>query len=128
MSLAHGLPLVFLALPLLAQGGVTRSAWALATEAKGAVVTDLGVKEWRVTVGGREVALKQVEAPDQTGTLAQNWAVVFEPIRDPAYRIGAFQAAAQFLVNLPDGDRVLIVARTRAGLTALTPGLTTDPG
>ncbi len=103
-----------------------RSAWVTALNEKGAIPQDLKAEEWKIQVAGRDMPLKQVEAPAVTGGFAQNWALVFQPILDPAYRLTAFQAAAQFLLNLPEGDRVLIAARTREGLMPLTPGLTLD--
>lgn len=103
-----------------------RSAWVMAVTEQGAIPQDLKAEEWKVQVAGRDMPVKQVEGPTVTGNFAQNWALVFEPIMDPTYRFSAFQAAAQFLVNLPEGDRVLIVARTREGLVPLTPGLTLD--
>ena len=124
--LRPGLALALLVLPGLAQAPASRSAWVLAADDKGQPVADLAATDWKVTVGGKAVELKQVETPAQTGQMLQTWALVFEPIRDPAYRMGAFQAAAQFLVNLPDGDRVLIAARTKEGLVPLTPGLSVD--
>lgn len=124
--LHRGLALATALCPLLAQAPATRTAWVLATDLKGDLVQDLAPKDWRITVGAKEATLKKVETPAETGNLFQTWALVFEPIRDPAFRMAAFQAAAQFLVNLPDGDRVLIVARTKEGLTPLTPGLSVD--
>lgn len=112
-------------LPALAQAP-QRSAWVFAADDKGAPLTQLPTTGWKVAVGGKEAKVTKVESPDQFGTQAQSWALVFEPIRDPAFRLGAFQAAAQFLVNLPEGDRVAVVARTKAGLAPITAGLTTD--
>lgn len=113
-------------LPALAQTPGARSAWVLATDGKGALVQDLTAKDWTVKVAGKEVPLTQLETPAQTSARVQTWALVFEPIRDPAYRTSAFQAAAQFLVNVAPGDRVVIAARRKAGLELLTPGVTPD--
>ncbi|HJW32783.1 MAG TPA: hypothetical protein VJ505_05380 [Holophagaceae bacterium] len=98
----------------------------MALDEKGSIPQDLKLEEWKVQVAGREVVVKNVQSPRVTGAMAQNWVLVFEPILDPSYRISAFQAAAQFLVNLPEGDQVLIVGRTKEGLMPFTPGLTLD--
>jgi hypothetical protein len=102
-------------------------AWVLAMDAKGSIPSDIKAEEWKVEVGGLAVPLKRVDSPELTGTLSQNWALVFEPILDPHFRSNAFQSTAQFLLNLPEGDRVLFVARTKEGLVPLTPGLSPDP-
>jgi len=126
IMLRHGFALALILSSAQAQTRPTRTAWVLARDQKGRPVQDLAKKEWKITAGGKTVELLRAETPEETGTLCHSWALVFEPIREPAYRITAFQAAAQFLVNLPEGDRILIAARTKTGLTQLTPGLTTD--
>ena len=95
-------------------------------DSKGGMPSDIKAEEWKVEVGGQSVLLKQVDSPELTGTLVQNWALVFEPILGPHFRAKAFQSTAQFLLNLPKGDRVLLVARTKEGLVPLTHGLTPD--
>lgn len=102
-------------------------AWVLALDSKGSIPSDIKAEEWKVEVGGQSVLLKRVDSPELTGTLVQNWALVFEPILGPPFRAKAFQSTAQFLLNLPEGDRVLLVARTKEGLVPLTPGLSPDP-
>lgn len=128
MQLAKCLTLFLSAPFLLAQvpSPTTRSAWVLAVDEHGVIPDNLGIEEWKVQVAGRDVAVKKVETPRVTGVVPQNWVIVFEPILDPSYRMSAFQAAAQFLLNLAEGDRVILVARSREGLVPLTPGLTLD--
>ncbi len=130
MRPAHWLALSSCVFGLQAQDSAPslRSAWVMAVSEQGAIPQDLKAEEWKVQVAGRDMAVKQVEGPAVTGAFAQNWALVFEPIMDPTYRFSALLAAAQFLVNLPEGDRVIIVARTREGLVPMTPGLTLDRG
>ena len=97
-------------------------AWVLALDERGGLVGDLKPEEIQVKVAGKARPLVQVKTPAQTAEAAQSWVLVFEPIRDPGYRATAFVAAADFLSKVPDGDRVLIVARGKDSLEALMPG------
>lgn len=114
-------------LPAQEAAQVHHQAWVLALGAKGSIPSDIKIGEWKVEVGGQSVPLKRVDSPEVTGTLFQNWALVFEPILGPSYRANAFQSTAEFLLKLPDGDRVIFIARTKEGLVPLTPGLTSNP-
>ncbi len=102
-------------------------AWVLAIDSKGGLPSDIKAEEWEVKMGGQALPLKRMDSPTLTGNLIQNWAIVFEPILDPRFRATAFQSVAQFLTNLPEGDRVLIIVRKREGLIPLTTGLTPNP-
>ncbi|MFN7957578.1 MAG: hypothetical protein U0P46_04530 [Holophagaceae bacterium] len=97
-------------------------AWVLALDGRGGVVADLKAEEFTVKVDGKALPLVQVKTPNQTAEAAQSWVLVFEPIRDMNFRALAFIAAADFLTKVPDGDRVLIVARGKDSLESLMPG------
>lgn len=101
-------------------------AWVLALDATGGVVTDLKPAEFQVKVQGKACPVVGVKSPAETATAAQSWILVFEPIRDLAHRALAFAAAADVLVKVPQGDRVLIVARGKDSLESLMPGLSVN--
>ena len=103
-------------------------AWVLALDERGNVVGDLKPEEFQVKVAGKARPMLQVKNPAQTAEAAQSWVLVFEPIRDTGYRATAFLAAADFLSKVPDGDRVLIVARGKDSLEALMPGFSLRRG
>ena len=103
-------------------------AWVLALDGRGALVGDLKSEEIRVKVDGKIRPVLQVKTPAQTADAAQSWVLVFEPIRDINHRLSAFLAAADFLTKVPDGDRVLIVARGKDSLESLMPGFSVRRG
>lgn len=103
-------------------------AWVLALEGRGNMVGDLKPEEFRVKVEGKPRPVVQVKTPAQTADAAQSWVLVFEPIRDSNMRAAAFVAAADFLTKVPDGDRVLIVARGKDSLESLMPGFSLRRG
>ena len=107
---------------------VRTQAWALALDGKGAMVGDLKVGELQVKVDGKVRPILQFKTPAQTADAAQSWVLVFEPIRDLNMRALAFVAAADFLSKVPDGDRVLIVARGKDSLESLMPGFSLRRG
>ncbi len=107
---------------------VRTQAWVLALDAKGAMVGDLKVGELQVKVDGKARPVLQFKTPAQTADAAQSWVLVFEPIRDINMRALAFVAAADFLSKVPDGDRVLIVARGKDSLESLMPGFSLRRG
>jgi len=111
-----------LSLGLMAGAPTRTQAWVLALDGKGAVVGDLKANEFQVKVDGKARILVQAKTPAQTADAAQSWVLVFEPIRDTTMRATAFIAAADFLTKVPDGDRVLIVARGKDSLESLMPG------
>jgi hypothetical protein len=114
----------FLGLGLLAAPPAQprNQAWVLALDGRGGVVQDLKAEEFLVKVAGKPQPVTQVKTPAQTADAPQSWVLVFEPIRDTAMRAIAFQAAADFLTKVPDGDRVFIVARGKDSLESLMPG------
>jgi hypothetical protein len=101
----------------------TRQAWVLALDATGGVVNDLKPEEFQIKVDGRSCMISEVKAPGQTAEAPQSWILVFEPIRDFRFRVTAFRAAVDFLENIPEGDRVQIVARGKDSLESLMGGL-----
>ena len=104
---------------------VTHQAWVLALGPAGGLVGDLKPDEFQVKVDGKTCPVIQVKTPAETANASQSWVLVFEPIRDTAHRAVAFAAAADFLTKVPQGDRVLIVARGKDSLESLMPGLST---
>ncbi len=106
----------------------SNQAWVLVLDARGSVVGDLKAEEFRVKVAGKARTLTQVKTPAQTADAPQSWVLVFEPIRDMNYRAAAFLAAADFLTKVPEGDRVLIVARGKDSLESLMPGFSARRG
>ena len=107
---------------------VRTQAWVLALDMKGAMVGDLKVGELQVKVAGKARPVLQFKTPAQTADASQSWVLVFEPIRDINMRALAFVAAADFLSKVPDGDRVLIVARGKDSLESLMPGFSLRRG
>ncbi len=107
---------------------VRTEAWVLALDAKGGMVGDLKAGELQVKVDGKVRPVLQFKTPAQTADAAQSWVLVFEPIRDINMRALAFVAAADFLSKVPDGDRVLIVARGKDSLESLMPGFSLRRG
>lgn len=103
-------------------------AWVLALDGRGGMVGDLKPEEIRVKVEGKVRPLIQVKTPAQTAEAFQSWVLVFEPIRDTNMRATAFLAAADFLTKVPEGDRVLIVARGKDSLESLMPGFSLRRG
>ncbi|MDR3682167.1 MAG: hypothetical protein P4L11_00455 [Geothrix sp.] len=103
-------------------------AWVLALDARGGLVGDLKPEEFRVKVDGKDRRVVQVKTPAQTADESQSWVLVFEPIRDMNFRAAAFVAAADFLTKVPEGDRVLIVARGKDSLESLLPGFSARRG
>jgi hypothetical protein len=103
-------------------------AWVLALDSRGAVVGDLKPEEIQVKVDGKPRPVIEVKTPAQTADAAQSWVMVFEPIRDTSHRALAFLAAADFLTKVPEGDRVLIVARGKDSLKSLMPGFSVRRG
>lgn len=101
-------------------------AWVLALDERGGLVGDLRPEELEIRVGGKTRPLTELRTPAQTADMPQSWVLVFEPIRDTTTRAVAFTAAADFLTRVPDGDRVLLVARGKDSLESLLPGLTGD--
>jgi hypothetical protein len=107
---------------------VGAQAWVLALDARGSVVGDLKPEEFQVKVDGKTRPILDVKTPNQTSAAPQSWVLVFEPIRDPNFRATAFVAAADFLTKVPEGDRVLIVARGKDSLESLMPGFSIRRG
>jgi hypothetical protein len=103
-------------------------AWVLALDDRGGLVGDLKADEIRVKVDGKARPVVQVKTPAQTADASQSWVLVFEPIRDTNLRALSFVAAADFLTKVPEGDRVLIVARGKDSLESLMPGLSLKRG
>lgn len=103
-------------------------AWVLALDGRGGMVGDLKPGEFQVKVDGKARPLVQVKTPAQTADASQSWVLVFEPIRDTKTRATAFLAAADFLTKVPEGDRVLIVARGKDSLESLMPGFSARRG
>ncbi|HCZ32542.1 MAG TPA: hypothetical protein DHV93_03195 [Holophagaceae bacterium] len=97
-------------------------AWVLALDARGGLVGDLKPAELTVKAGGKVRPISFLKTPAETAAAFQSWVLVFEPIRDTGLRAGAFTAAADFLTKVPEGDRVLIVARGKDSLESLMPG------
>lgn len=121
---------IFLGLGLLAgppaQG--QQQAWVLALDGRGGMVGDLKPDELQVKVEGKVRPVLQVKTPAQMADAAQSWVLVFEPIRDMNMRALAFVAAADFLTKVPEGDRVLVVARGKDSLESLMPGFSARRG
>ena len=107
---------------------VRTQAWVLALDDRGGLVGDLKADEFQVKVEGKSRPTIKVLTPAQTAEAAQSWVIVFEPIRDTNTRATAFMAAADFLTKVPDGDRVLIVARGKDSLESLMPGFSLRRG
>lgn len=101
---------------------VRTQAWVLALDGQGGMVGDLKPGDLEVKVGGKVRPVVELRTPAQTADAAQSWVLVFEPIRDTAMRAIAFTAAADFLTRVPEGDRVLIIARGKDSLESLMPG------
>jgi len=105
----------------------TRSQiWAMAMDARGGVVGDLRPDEIELRIGGKVRPVLELKRPDQLLDAPQSWVLVFEPIRDSATRAISFTAAADFLIKVPEGDRVFIVARGKDTLESLMPGFSAD--
>lgn len=98
-------------------------AWVLALDERGGLVGDLKAEEFKVRVDGKVRPVLSVKTPAQTAEASQSWVLVFEPVRDMGVRAAVFLAAADFLTKVPQGDRVLIVARGKDSLESLMPGL-----
>lgn len=107
---------------LLAAPPTKTELWVLALDGKGALVGDLKASDLELKVGGKSVVITAVKTPDQTASLPQSWVLIFEPIRDTAFRALAFQAALDVLTKVPEGDRVLIVTRGKETFETLMPG------
>ncbi len=107
---------------------VRTQAWVLALDSRGGMVGDLNPEELQVRVDGKARPTVQVKTPAQTAEAFQSWVLVFEPIRDTNTRARAFLAAADFLTKVPEGDRVLIVARGQDSLETLMPGFSARRG
>ena len=103
-------------------------AFVLALDGRGAVVGDLKPEELQVKVDGKLRPVAQLKLPKQLAEEAQSWVLVFEPIRDTSHRALAFQAAADFLTKVPEGDRVIIIARGQDSLESLMPGFSLRRG
>lgn len=103
-------------------------AWVLVLDGRGGVVGDLKPEEFQVKVEGKPRPLVQVKTPAQTADAFQSWVLVFQPIRDTNLRATAFVAAADFLTKVPEGDRVIIVARGKDSLESLMPGFSVRRG
>lgn len=97
-------------------------AWVLALDDRGGLVGDLKADEFKVRVDGKVRPVMLLKNPSQTADASQSWVLVFEPIRDRDMRAAVFLAAADFLTKVPQGDRVLIVARGKDSLESLMPG------
>ncbi len=104
--------------------GPRHQAWVLVLDSKGNVVPDLKANEFQVKVAGADCPVVKLQNPGETGTMAQSWILVFEPIRDMRFRAQAFAAASDFLSQLPEGDRALVIVRSPAEFQSLMPGLT----
>lgn len=111
-------------LPAPIQSGV----WILALDNRGGVVGDLKPEELQVRVDGKLRAAVHLRTPAQMAEAPQSWVLVFEPIRDTPHRAVAFLAAADFLMNVPEGDRVCIIARGKDSLESLMPGFSARRG
>jgi hypothetical protein len=103
-------------------------AWVLALDGRGGLVGELKPEEFKVKVDGKIRPVVQMKTPAQTADAAQSWVLVFEPIRDVNFRASAFQTAVDFLTKVPEGDRVLIVARGKDSLESLMPGFSVRRG
>ena len=90
-------------------------------------VQDLGLKDWKVKLGGKPADVLSQRGPAETGKDPQRWAFVLMPVRDPEMRQLVLQSLATFMTSLPPSDAVLIVLRTDKGMECLTPGFTTRP-
>ncbi len=107
---------------------IQSQAWVLALDSRGAVVGDLNPEEIQVKVDGKSRPVLQVKTPVQTAEAAQSWVLVFEPIRDTSHRALAFLAAADFLNQVPEGDRVLIISRGKDSMESLMSGFSLRRG
>lgn len=115
-----------LAVPAGAAPGNVRIR-ALAFQPNGAVAGDVGLKDWKVTVDGRQATVLAQRPPAEMGAQPIRWALVVLPVQNADVRKLTLMAIAKFMETLPATDQVLLVHRGRKGLECLTPGFTTRP-
>jgi hypothetical protein len=101
-------------------------AMVLVFDGQGNIVQDLKATEFVVKENGKPVQVDRLELPAATSEKAGQWIIVLEPIRDPTYRLGAFQATAELLATMAAGDKAILVVRDKTGLVCLTPGFTSN--
>jgi hypothetical protein len=101
-------------------------AMVLVFDGQGKIVQDLKAAEFVVLENGKPVKVDRIELPAATSEKAGQWIIVLEPIRDPAYRLSAYQATAELLATLAAGDKAILVVRDKTGLVCLTPGFTSN--